>query len=129
MSASAKTDLGRERVRLDDLEQPDLREHAISPAKPALGELRDRLLAALASEPGVHASVTFGFAWRASAAIAGTGSTLLERDRDERVTKIVQPDRVDPVAVQAEVVAGGVQRAQDVASRPRLAARRSPSRT
>jgi hypothetical protein len=42
--------LGRERLRLDDL---DLREHEISPAEPAPGELRDGLLAALVGDPGV----------------------------------------------------------------------------
>ena len=61
-SALAKTDLlGRKRLRLDDLEQPDFRERAISPAEPAPGQLREPLAATVAGDAGVD-GITFAFA-------------------------------------------------------------------
>lgn len=81
--------LGRKHLCLDDLEQPDLREHGRSPAEAAVGKLRERLVAAVAAEAGVdgerHLRVAVPGEHRD---LLRRREALLERDRGERVPEV-----------------------------------------
>jgi hypothetical protein len=61
------------------------------------------------------ASVTLALAWRASDAISGALSPCSKANRHERVAEIVQPHRLEPVAVEPGAVAGRVDGAEQVA--------------
>jgi Short C-terminal domain len=97
--------------------------HESAPEAP-LGQLRGCLLAALVGQAGIDPKRDLCVRVSGKCGDLGSGQTAIESDRDERMAKVVQPDRLGPIPIQADLVACPVQRTEQVAPRLRLAAQR-----